>query len=65
MDDEPLPTLPLEVYTHLIPNYTKEQREARKRQQDACEHHPQRWYSLTATDYILCLDCGKQFSTTR
>jgi len=39
----------------------EEQRETRKRQQDACEHHTERWYSLTATDYILCLDCGKQF----
>ena len=29
--------------------------------QDACEHHKKKWYSLTASNYILCLDCGKQF----
>jgi hypothetical protein len=39
----------------------EEHREARKRRQDACEHYTDRWYSLTATDYILCLDCGFQF----
>lgn len=39
----------------------EEQRETREQRQNACEHNTQRWYSLTATDYILCLDCGKQF----
>ena len=29
--------------------------------QDACEHHKKKWYSLTASNYVLCLDCGKQF----
>ena len=39
----------------------EEHREARKRRQDACEHDEKRWYSLTATNHILCLDCGFQF----
>jgi hypothetical protein len=39
----------------------EEHREARKRRQDACKHDEKRWYVLTATDYILCLDCGFQF----
>jgi len=38
----------------------------RKQQQDACEHDEKRWYLLNRVrshhrDYILCLDCGKQF----
>lgn len=43
----------------LIDNlYDKSDRLAK---QDACEHHKKKWYSLTASNYVLCLDCGKQF----
>lgn len=75
MTDEPLPIPPMVVYTHLIPNnsraYTlwlkkcrekeEEQGEARRLRQAGCSHPMKKWYSLTASDYILCLDCGKQF----
>ena len=39
----------------------EEQREARRLRQEACDHPQEKHYPLTATDHILCLDCGKQF----
>jgi hypothetical protein len=39
----------------------EEQRESRRLRQDACEHDATRHYLLTASNYILCLDCGLQF----
>tara|TARA_Y100001951_G_C11131041_1_gene178245 strand:- start:44 stop:196 length:153 start_codon:yes stop_codon:yes gene_type:complete len=29
--------------------------------QKACKHPTKKLYSLTATKYFLCLDCGEQF----
>ena len=40
---------------------TEEDREARRLQQEACDHPKVKHYPLTATDHIMCLGCGKQF----
>ena len=48
-------------YMENLVNDIYDDEEERLAKQDACEHHKKKWYSLTASNYILCLDCGKQF----